>query len=96
MSEKKVAKHIDAKKVKNSGRGIKKGDMLKGNVVIDLKEAKKSFTLNTGIWRKVCDDAATYGWDHIPALLVSFEDGPLLITMAYDDWEAGWKKSSSS
>ncbi|MEM4408604.1 MAG: hypothetical protein QXI19_07665 [Candidatus Caldarchaeum sp.] len=92
MGEKEIAKDIGARLVKNSGRGIKKGDMSIGKVIIDSKEVGKSFSLSRDVWKKVCVDAASYGWDHIPALLIVFKDGPKLMIMSYDDWEAGWGK----
>jgi hypothetical protein len=91
VSEASVAKKIGAKKVKNSGRGLRKGDMIKGRVVFDLKEVERSFSLNKSVWAKVCTDASTYGWEYVPVLLVEFKDGMRLVVMDYDDWEEGWQ-----
>lgn len=86
MSEKEIAKHIKGKLVKNSGRGMRKGDILKGRYVIDVKEVNKSFTLNRDVWAKVCSDAATYGWEYVPILLVDFPSHRLVI-MDFDDFD---------
>jgi len=86
-SEEEFAKHIGAKPVKNSGRGIKKSDMVKGNYIIDLKESKKSFTLNPKVWSKVQHDAMTYGWDKVPVMVVKFSSGPTLVVMDIGDTE---------
>lgn len=42
---------------KNSGRGMRKGDAVLEPFLVDVKEAKKSFTLNEHIWGKTCTDA---------------------------------------
>lgn len=90
MSEKEVAKQIGAKLVRNSGRGIRKADMLKGKHVIDLKETGKSFTLNQQVWQKICDDAMSYDWDCIPVLLIKFNDTKVkLVVVGYDDYDWG-------
>ncbi len=93
MSEEKVAKAIGAKLVKNSGRGTNKGDFILGRVVFDLKEVSRSFQLTRSVWDKISNDAATYGWGYIPALLVTFKDGPSLVVMNFFDWRDGWDES---
>lgn len=85
MSEKAEAKRLDAKLVKNSGRGIKKGDIVKDYRVIDLKEVSKSFTVNMDVWAKICKDAATYSYDNIPMLVIKFPNGVRLAVMDLDD-----------
>lgn len=91
-----MAKEIGAKLVKNSGRGMNKGDMLLGNLVIDLKEVKKSFSVNMKVWAKVCQDASYYGWEHVPALLLSYPNGTKLMVMEYNDWRQGWSQKDWS
>lgn len=76
MSEKNEIKRINAKSHKNSGRGNKKGDATWESFVIDIKEAKKSFTLNQNVWAKVTTDAIKAGIDKSPALIVVLGDGP--------------------
>lgn len=87
VSEKKVAKEIGAKLIKNSGRGIFKSDMrINGTeYVIDLKEAEKSFKLDLNVWAKVCTDAASYGYESKPLLLVKFKKGIKLAVIDWDD-----------
>lgn len=87
QSEKKFAKSIGAKAIKNSGRGIEKSDMKKGKYIIDLKEVKKSFQLNERVWQKVVADAITHGWDKVPVLMIKFEQGTVLTIMQYSDTE---------
>lgn len=68
-SELAIIKSIGATPVKNSGRGMKKGDFTLGPFMGDVKEAEKSFTLNESVWAKVCNDALTHN-DLDPMLLV--------------------------
>lgn len=62
--------------VKNSGRGLKKGDaILDNDFVVDYKMTDKSFTLSTKVWAKVQTDAWSNG-NRIPAIkTVFFADG---------------------
>jgi hypothetical protein len=47
MSEKELAKSDGSRLVKNSGRGLKKGDAVYGKYLIDYKETEKSsYSLN--------------------------------------------------
>lgn len=85
MSEKDEAKRIGAKLVKNSGRGLKKGDFVQGYRVIDLKEVSKSFAVNMDVWAKVCKDSATYSYDNVPMLVIKFPNGVRLAIMDLDD-----------
>lgn len=75
MSEKNEIKKIGAKAHKNSGRGTKKGDATWGSFVVDIKEAKKSFTLNEKVWSKITTDAIKSGIDKSPALIIVLGDG---------------------
>lgn len=84
-SERKMAKEIGAEPTKNSGRGMYKGDMRLDNFLIDLKEVSKSFQLDLSVWAKICTDAATYGYDTKPLLLIKFPNGVrLAVTDFYD------------
>lgn len=70
MSEKSEAKRDGSILVKNSGRGMRKGDATKDNLVIDYKEYASSFSLNLKVWRKICSDAMKHGLDAVPVLKV--------------------------
>lgn len=76
MSEKNEIKRINAKAHKNSGRGNKKGDATWESFVIDIKETKKSFTLNEKVWAKITTDAIKAGINKSPALIVVLGEGP--------------------
>ena len=75
MSEKNEIKRISAKAHKNSGRGNKKGDATWESFIVDIKEAKKSFTLNEKVWAKITTDAIKAGIDKSPALIIVLGDG---------------------
>lgn len=68
MSEKNESKRMGAKKHKNSGRGIKKGDATWNNFTVDFKEVSKSFTINQDVWAKAVTDAIKNNND--PAIIV--------------------------
>lgn len=73
--------------VKNSGRGLKKGDAILGDFVVDYKMTDKSFTLSTKVWAKVQTDAWSNG-NRIPAVkVVFFADGeaPVVRLWVVDD-----------
>ena len=74
MSEKNEIKRMNATPHKNSGRGNKKGDATWSS--FDIKEAKKSFTLNQAVWAKITTDAIKSGINKSPALVVVLGDGP--------------------
>lgn len=75
MSEKSEIKRISGEAHKNSGRGIKKGDATWHSFIVDVKEAKKSFTLNQKVWAKITTDALRSGIDKSPALIVVLGEG---------------------
>jgi hypothetical protein len=66
MSEKIEAKRDGAHRIKNSGRGVMKGDALisigeeRLKFTIDYKEGNESFTFNKKVWAKICQD----GWSN--------------------------------
>jgi hypothetical protein len=70
MSERGEAKRIGAKLHKNSGRGMKKGDMSWNNYVVDSKEYSKSFSVSQDVWAKVVTDTLKVDKSKSPALLI--------------------------
>jgi hypothetical protein len=84
-SEQALIKRMGGKSHKNSGRGMKKADGSWNNFIIDVKEAGRSFTLNTDVWSKICTDTAKVNIHKDPALIVSFTDtGTKLAVIALD------------
>lgn len=83
MSENRLNKLHGAKPVKNSGRGVMKGDAVLHPFLIDWKEFNKSYTLNVKAWRKHASDA----WEQSnrEAMIVLNLDGEL--TLAILDFE---------
>lgn len=73
MSERSEIKRLGAKGVKNSGRGIKKGDALWETFTVDFKEYPKGFTVNQDNWAKATTDALKNGND--PAIIVVLGEG---------------------
>lgn len=73
MSEKGESKRIGAKQIKNSGRGIKKGDATWHNFVVDFKEYPKGITVNQDVWAKAVTDAMKSNAD--PALILVLGEG---------------------
>jgi hypothetical protein len=55
--EKQEIKRDGAKAVKNSGRGMKKGDAQLNGFLLDYKHCAKSFTLSLKNWRKHANDS---------------------------------------
>lgn len=86
MSEEKIAKKIGATLIKNSGRGLKKGDMtktiMKYDFLIDAKEGK-SLSLNQSVWAKVTSDAWSHSPHHIPMIVREFPNGELVAVIPY-------------
>lgn len=73
-SEKEEIKKMGGTAQPNSGRGkYRKGDAVLGPFIVDVKEAKKSFTLNQKVWAKVCSDAARHQLE--PTLMVAIGEG---------------------
>lgn len=68
MTEQSETKRLGAKAIKNSGRGIKKGDATWENFTVDFKEYPKGFTINQDNWAKAVTDALRNGND--PAIIV--------------------------
>jgi hypothetical protein len=89
--EKNEASRDGAKVVKNSGRGLKKGDAVLDNLLIDYKFNEKSFALTPKNWRKHYEDSIKENFKD-PVIVVCFADGTKL---AIADWELikEWKKA---
>jgi hypothetical protein len=73
MSERSEIKRLGAKAIKNSGRGITKGDATFKNFTVDFKEYPKGFTVNQNNWAKATTDALKNGND--PAIIVVLGEG---------------------
>jgi hypothetical protein len=73
MSERSEIKRLGARGIKNSGRGIKKGDATWENFTVDFKEYPKGFTVNQDNWAKAVTDAMKNGND--PAIVVVLGEG---------------------
>lgn len=88
--EKNKAEQDGARVVKNSGRGLKKGDAVLENFLIDYKFNEKSFSLTPKNWRKHRQDSIKENFKE-PVIVVCFADGT---TLAVVDWESvkEWKK----
>lgn len=86
MSEEKIAKEIGAELVKNSGRGMMKGDMKyhtpKHKYVVDAKEGK-SFSLTPQVWAKIRADAMQHGVSWEPMILRRFPDGTMVVIIDF-------------
>lgn len=50
-------KRIGATPVKNSGRGINKGDGILEPFLVDVKEYAKSFSISRDVWSKISTDS---------------------------------------
>jgi hypothetical protein len=86
MSEKKIIDKIGAMPVKNSGRGMMKGDYKyhgqKNKYIGDVKEGK-SFDLSEKSWAKIRADAMQHGIQYQPMILRVFSDGTMVACI---DW----------
>lgn len=61
MSEASEIKRLGAKAVKNSGRGLMKGDCILEPFLIDIKEYANSFSVSRDNWAKLQADAIQNG-----------------------------------
>jgi hypothetical protein len=80
------AERDGAVSMRNSGRGMFKGDARMFPFTIDYKFSAKSFALNKLVWNKICMDAASNQLD-IPALKVVLgaDDEPKTRLWVIDD-----------
>lgn len=60
-TEKAELKRIGATPVKNSGRGLNKGDGILEPFLVDVKEYDKSFSVSRDNWAKLSTDAVQNG-----------------------------------
>lgn len=70
-SELSELRRIGAKPVKNSGRGMHKGDGTLGPFLVDIKEGQKSVTFNEDMWAKIGADSIQNGLRQ-PLIVMSF------------------------
>ena len=76
MSEKSEARRDGARLQRNSGRGqYSKGDAIDGPFVVDYKDATKSFSLNIGVWSKICTDTIRVDRSKHPLLRITLGEG---------------------
>lgn len=69
-SEKAELKIAGAKPQKNSGRlPWEKGDGILYPFLVDVKEAKNSFTFNKKVWSKICSDSIKHNLE--PSLMIA-------------------------
>lgn len=54
-------KRVGGTPVKNSGRGLKKGDFTLGPFLGDVKEYEKSFSVSEEMWAKISTDSISNG-----------------------------------
>ena len=90
-------KRFDGKPQKNSGRGHhQKGDAVLEPFLVDVKEAIKSFALNTRVWGKICTDAIRSERRQPALLVVLGEDNPVRVWIIGDtmfkEMHAAWKE----
>lgn len=91
MTEKSEARRDGARLQKNSGRGqYAKGDAKTDKLLIDYKEAERSFTLNKAAWAKVCTDAVAESRRSAeplsPALKIILGTGNQKVRLAVVEW----------
>jgi hypothetical protein len=84
--ERREAKLDGATLVPNSGRGSEKGDAKLGELLIDYKHNKSTFTLTYKAWKKMMKDAWNEG-HRFPCIKVVYEDNT---QVAIVDWN--WLK----
>lgn len=77
MSESGEIKRMGATPVKNSGRGINKGDCTFGPFLLDIKEYSKSYTVSLSSWAKISTDAIKRGDGSQPGLFLVLSDGKI-------------------
>lgn len=70
MDEGREIKRDGARPVKNSGRGIRKGDAILGDFLIDYKDYTNSFSVSRASWNKHAKDAWNDG-HYTPVIVVT-------------------------
>ena len=86
MSERRLINKDGAKAVKNSGRGIHKGDAQLPPFLVDYKEYAKGIRVDTKMWKKISEDAWEEG--HLEGCLGLNlqEDNGNVYRLAVIDW----------
>lgn len=84
-TEKEEIKKDKAKAVKNSGRGIRKGDAVLNKFLVDYKHNGKSFTLNLKSWVKMRKDAWNSNYRYPCISVVLGENSETKVAIV--DWE---------
>jgi hypothetical protein len=68
-------KRVGGTPVKNSGRGLQKGDFILGPFLGDIKEYGKSFAVTQEMWAKISTDSIKNGKRQPTLRLVIGEEG---------------------
>tara|TARA_B100000902_G_scaffold194228_1_gene185547 strand:+ start:1130 stop:1441 length:312 start_codon:yes stop_codon:yes gene_type:complete len=84
-NEKEEIKRDGAKAVKNSGRGIKKGDATISSFLVDYKHCGRSFTVSIKKWIKHSKDAWNDSYKYPCYSLVLGEDSE--VKLAVIEWD---------
>lgn len=84
-TEKEEIKRDKAKAVKNSGRGLKKGDASLHKFLVDYKHNEKTFTLTLKAWAKMRKDAFNANYKY-PCISVVFGENSET-KVAIIDWD---------
>lgn len=85
--EKREIKMDGASPVKNSGRGVLKGDASIGPALIDYKHYTSSFSINKKSWEKHSRDAFNDGYEMAAYSVILEGDGTSVVKVAVIDWE---------
>lgn len=83
--EKQEAKRDGAKTVKNSGRGLKKGDATFHKFLLDYKHNASTFTLSRDAWIKMRKDAWRSNYKYPCISVVLGEDSDTKVAII--DWD---------
>lgn len=84
-TEKEEIKKDKAKSVKNSGRGVNKGDAVLNKFLVDYKHNEKTFTLTHKNWLKMRIDAWKSNYRYPCISIVMGKDSETKVAIV--DWE---------
>jgi hypothetical protein len=84
MTEEAIAKKIKASLIKNSGRGLVKGDMKWQSFIVDAKEGK-TFQFTEQVWAKACSDALSHGPEFTPMILRVMPGGAMIACIPFSE-----------
>ena len=88
MSERSELKRMGAVPHKNSGRGqYQKADGNLNRFVVDVKEYKKSISLNENMWAKIVTDCLKTDNTKNPLLMLVLGDSNRKTRLAVIEWE---------